>query len=90
MLKLFSTSKFKKGLKKVNRQRKKTDKLYEVIQLLRMGQKLPIKNEDHKLTGPWQGYRECHLLPDFLLIYRVEGAFLTLAGLGSHSELFKS
>jgi mRNA interferase YafQ len=50
---------------------------------------LPEKNHDHALTGAWVGYRECHIRPDLLLIYRKPDAItLRLARLGSHSELF--
>jgi mRNA interferase YafQ len=46
-------------------------------------------NRDHDLSGDWSGYRECHIKPDLLLIYRKpDGAVLRLARLGSHSELF--
>jgi mRNA interferase YafQ len=43
---------------------------------------------DHELTGNWRGYSECHVKPDWLLIYKVDGENLKLARLGSHSELF--
>ena len=57
---------------------------------LAMGEKLPEKNKDHALTGNWVGHRECHILPDWLLIYRIEDEVLvlTLARTGSHSDLF--
>lgn len=51
---------------------------------------VPDKYRDHGLSGDWKGYRECHLKPDLLLIYRTEGAaLLRLARLGSHAELFR-
>ena len=50
---------------------------------------LPERNRDHALSGDWAGYRECHVKPDLLLIYRkVDQGALRLARLGSHSELF--
>ena len=51
---------------------------------------LPEKNRDHALTGDWIGHRECHIQPDWLLIYRIEDnvLVLTLARTGSHSDLF--
>ena len=51
---------------------------------------LPNKNRDHDLSGDWIGHRECHILPDWLLIYRIEDdvLVLTLARTGSHSDLF--
>ena len=55
-----------------------------------MGEKLPEKNKDHELGGDWVGHRECHILPDWLLIYRIEDDLLvlTLARTGTHSDLF--
>jgi mRNA interferase YafQ len=64
--------------------------LAEVLSLLIEDQPLPAGNRDHTLSGDWAGYRECHLKPDLLLIYRKpDGEVLRLARLGSHSELFR-
>lgn len=64
--------------------------LKEIIADLANGNPLPDKNRDHPLTGNWVGHRECHILPDWLLIYRIEDdvLVLTLARTGSHSDLF--
>ena len=63
--------------------------LPEILKLLLVDQPLPEKNRDHALSGDWTGYRECHVKPDLLLIYRKPDAdTLRLARLGSHSELF--
>ena len=64
--------------------------LENIIALLAMGEPLPAKNKDHALTGNWVGHRECHILPDWLLIYRVEDdvLVLTLARTGTNSDLF--
>ncbi len=61
-----------------------------VISALAMGKALPEKNKDHALTGNWAGHRECHTLPDWLLIYRIEDdvLVLTLSRTGAHSNLF--
>ncbi len=57
--------------------------------LLLSGKSLPENNRDHALIGDWMGYRECHIKPDLLLIYRkLDADTLRLARLGSHSELF--
>jgi len=55
-----------------------------------MGNALPPENRDHDLTGNWRGHRECHIQPDWLLIYRIEGdvLVLTLSRTGTHSDLF--
>lgn len=60
-----------------------------VVELLLVDEPLPEAIRDHSLVGSWIGYRECHLKPDLLLIYRKPDAdTLRLARLGSHSELF--
>ena len=64
--------------------------LDNIIRKLSCGEMLPEKNRDHALTGDWVGHRECHILPDWLLVYRVEDDILvlTLARTGTHSDLF--
>ena len=66
------------------------DLLETVIATLALGEPLPDKNKDHALTGNWIGHRKCHILPDWLLIYRIEEEvlILTLARSGTHSDLF--
>jgi len=60
-----------------------------IVSLLQQDQPLPERHRDHPLSGNWAGYRECHIKPDLLLIYRKPDAdTLRLARLGSHSELF--
>ena len=72
------------------RHRKDLDSLVSsVVSRLASDQGLPNNNRDHSLSGNWAGYRECHVKPDLLLIYRKSGEnALRLARLGSHSELF--
>ena len=64
--------------------------LDNVIDMLRQGQTLDIKYRDHALTGNYEGYSECHIKPDWLLIYYIENDILTLtlSDTGSHSDLF--
>ena len=64
--------------------------LDNVIDMLRKGQTLDIKYRDHALTGNYEGYRECYIKPDWLLIYYIENDILTLtlSDTGSHSDLF--
>ena len=84
------TSQFKKDFKLAMRRGLKIELLEKVIASLAMGETLPVKNRDHALTGNWIGYRECHILPDWLLIYRIEDEVLvlTLSRTGTHSNLF--
>ena len=84
------TTQFKKDYKLAMKRRLKIGLLEDVIVALAMGQTLPEKNKDHALAGNWAGYRECHVLSDWLLIYRIEDdmLILTLARTGTHSDLF--
>ena len=81
---------FKKDYKRAIKRGLKIELLEQVVALLAMGEPLPEKNRDHDLSGDWVGHRECHILPDWLLIYRIEDdvLVLTLARTGSHSDLF--
>lgn len=62
--------------------------LSATVATLRIPAVLPSQNRDHGLSGNWAGYRECHLAPDWLLIYKVEGNELRLARTGTHADLF--
>lgn len=68
----------------------KINLLEDVIAALAMGEILPERNKDHALSGNWAGHRECHILPGWLLVYRIEDdvLVLTLARTGTHSDLF--
>lgn len=85
-----TTTLFKKDFKLAMKRGLNIERLENVIALLSMGKPLPEKNKDHALTGNWVGHRECHILPDWLLIYRMEDdvLVLTLARTGTHSDLF--
>ncbi|MGC2873826.1 type II toxin-antitoxin system YafQ family toxin [Ihubacter sp. mB4P-1] len=84
------TSRFKKDLKLAKKQNKNLDQLFEVIDILATGGSLDAKFRDHGLTGNYKGARECHIEPDWLLIYEIRGSVLVLMlyRLGTHSELF--
>lgn len=84
------TSQFKKDYKLAMRRHLNIKLLDEIITKLASRESLPEKNRDHALTGDWIGYRECHILPDWLLIYRIEDnvLVLTLTRTGTHSDLF--
>jgi mRNA interferase YafQ len=89
MLSIRYTSAFKRDFKKAGKQGKDGEKLRAVLDLLVAGNPLPERNHDHDLGGNWKGYRDCHIAPDWLLIYRIEGNELILVRLGSHSEVFE-
>lgn len=89
MLELRFTSKFKKDYKRVKRQGKDLLKLERTLEALVRGKALPNAMRDHSLGGSYHGHRECHIEPDWLLIYRVDEERLVLVTTrtGSHSEL---
>ena len=72
------TTGFKKDYKRAIKRGLKIELLEQVVALLAMGEPLPEKNRDHDLSGDWVGHRECHILPDWLLIYRIEDDVLVL------------
>ncbi|MBR3532425.1 MAG: type II toxin-antitoxin system YafQ family toxin [Clostridiales bacterium] len=85
------TTQFKKDLKLAKKQKKKLDLLFDVIDKLANGKKLDPKYRDHDLSGDYAGTRECHIEPDWLLVYEIRDDVLVLMlyRLGTHSELFK-
>ena len=88
MLLLVRKSRFKKDYKKLKSSGKDLNKLRLVIELLVQGNDLPSKNRDHFLTGKYKEFRECHIEPDWLMIYKLTPTELILVRTGSHSELF--
>ena len=85
-----TTTQFKNDFKLAKKRGLKMELLREVITVLAMGETLPEKNKDHALTGNWIGHRECHILPNWLLVYRLEDEVLVLmlTRTGTHSDLF--
>lgn len=85
------TSRFKKDVKLAIKQNKNLDEMYDIIDKLSKGEKLDKKHKDHSLEGKYKGCRECHISPDWLLVYEyVEDVLvLVLNRVGSHSDLFK-
>ena len=89
-LEIVWTNQFKRDYKLAIKRHLDIDLLDNIIRCLSNGEPLPEKHKDHALTGNWVGHRECHILPNWLLIYRIDGddLVLTLARTGSHSDLF--
>lgn len=85
------TTQFKKDLKLAKKQGKDSEKLYSVIEKIAKGEPLDLKYRDHNLTGKYKNCRECHIEPDWLLIYEIinDVLVLVLNRTGSHSELFQ-
>lgn len=88
MLKFKTTNRFDKDLKKLLKQGKDKGKIYHVMETIIDQTPLDPKYRDHKLHGEWKDCKECHIEPDWLLIYRLEADFVSFERTGSHSELF--
>ena len=88
MLTPVRSAQFRRDVKRVEKRGKDMGKLRAVLILLINSEELPERLHDHPLRGDWKGYRDLHLEPDWLLIYRVTGEELHLARTGSHADLF--
>ncbi|MGO9464452.1 MAG: type II toxin-antitoxin system YafQ family toxin [Isosphaeraceae bacterium] len=78
---------FGRDMKRLEKRGKDMDKLHAIVEALRTRQPLPPKNRDHALSGKWNGFRDCHVEPDWVLIYELSPHRLGLARTGSHSDL---
>ncbi len=90
MLTINYSARFRKDYKVVKKRGYNTALLAEVLDILCEEQPLPPKYRDHALTGNFTGHRECHITPDWLLIYKIEAdeLLLSLTRTGTHSDLF--
>ncbi len=88
MLRPVRTRQFKKDYKKALRQGKDLEKLDMIMVRLAAQEKLEKKHNDHKLVGNFKGRHECHIEPDWLLVYSVAQALIIFERTGSHSDLF--
>lgn len=90
MLDLIMTGQFKRDLKRIQKRGLELELLKNVIRLLLEEKTLDEKYRDHALTGNYRGFRECHIQPDWLLIYAIDHneLILTASRTGSHSDLF--
>ena len=91
MLEIVASNQFRRDLKTLLRQGCNMDLLDQVIQLLAEQKPLPRRNADHPLTGNFAGCRECHIAPDWILIYKIKKDVLELylMSTGTHSDLYK-
>lgn len=89
MLAPVRSAQFRRDVKRVEKRGKDLGKLKELLILLIQQSELPSKYRDHPLKGDWNGFRDAHIEPDWLLIYRIQGDELQLARTGSHVDLFQ-
>ena len=88
MLRPVTSGRFKRDVKRAQRRKKDMEKLKTALAHLIAGELLPAEYGDHPLRGNRKGFRDLHLEPDWLLLYRIEGAELQLARTGTHADLF--
>jgi mRNA interferase YafQ len=83
------TGQFRRDISRAQKRAKDMSKLRDVLSLLIAAEPLPPRLKDHPLTGDWRGWRDLHIEPDCLLLYKIDGNDLILARTGSHAELFR-
>ena len=89
MYNIVLTNKFKSDFKRIKKRNYKLELLEDVMQKLATKVPLEEKHRDHALIGNYKGYRECHVQPDWLLIYYIDGDEIVFMHTGTHSDLFK-
>ena len=87
-MRLLTTNRFERDLKRSTKRSKNLDKLWEIVDLLLREQPLAARHRPHRLVGDWSGSWECHIEADWLLIWRRDEDTLTLVRTGTHSDLF--
>lgn len=88
MLTVKAPNRFKRDLRLAAKRGKDLGKIETIIDLLQARKPLPAKNRGHNIPGDWHSHRECHIEPDWLLIYQISEDFLILERTGSHTDLF--
>lgn len=90
MYKIFYTNRMKKDVKLMKRRGKDLNKLIKVLSILADGNSLPVQYKDHSLTGNLRDFRECHIEPDWLLMYQIheDTLILSATATGIHADLF--
>lgn len=89
MKQLVPTNRFRKDTKKMEKRGVDFRKLKQILVLLQQDKTLPVSARPHKLTGNWNGFWECHIEPDWLLIYSVDEWAVILVRTGAHNDLFQ-
>jgi mRNA interferase YafQ len=89
MKRLSQTTQFSRDVKRMKKRGKDLNKLHELVKQLAAGVALPPRYRDHPLIGPWQASRDCHVEPDWILIYTTDSESLRLERTGTHADLFR-
>jgi len=89
MVKIVESSRFKKDIKRANKRGLKIAKLVKIVELLAQGKCLPERARPHLLSGEFKGVMECHISPDWLLMYEVTSTEVRLYRTGTHADLFE-
>jgi mRNA interferase YafQ len=89
MKKVSQSTQFARDLKRMRKRGKDIDKLKVIVKTLAQGKSLDARHRDHPLIGSWKNSRDCHITPDWVLIYTADELSLRLERTGSHSDLFK-
>lgn len=87
-MRLLTTKRFERDLKRVRKRGKNLDKLWSVVEQLLSKQPLAPQHRQHRLAGSWSPCQECHIEPDWLLVWDDENDSLTLVRTGTHADLF--
>lgn len=87
--KILKKTKYKKDIKRIQKRNKNIQKIGDVVERLGKGESLERRYQPHRLEGKWDGFWECHLDRDWLLIWKYDGATIELTRTGTHSDLFK-
>ena len=88
VLAIRQSTRFRRDVKRLRRQNVDLSEFESIVSVLVAEEQLDQRYRDHALVGNWKGFRECHIQPDWLLIYRIESDELQLARTGSHAELY--
>lgn len=87
-MRLLTTGRFERDLKRARRRGKDLDKLWSIVDTLLSGRDLPSRSRPHRLSGQWSPFWECHIEPDWLLIWGQEQDAVVLVRTGTHTDLF--
>jgi len=86
---LVTTKSFERDLKRLRKRGKDIDRLWDVVEAIRVGDPLQRRHRDHPLSGEWQGFRDCHVEPDWVLIYQLDEEAVYLTRTGTHADLLE-